>query len=71
MVNDNFRKQISLKHCQICSDLGLLSDMEAYTERRDTMSKQIRGIILEGQSCSGKTSIFNAIKRCHPLETDA
>jgi len=35
------------------------------------MSKQIRGIILEGQSCSGKTSIFNAIKHCHPLETDA
>ena len=35
------------------------------------MSKQIRGIILEGQSCSGKTSIFNAIKRCHPLADDA
>jgi hypothetical protein len=35
------------------------------------MSKQIRGIILEGQSCSGKTSIFNAIKRCHPLTDDA
>ncbi len=34
------------------------------------MSKQIRGIILEGQSCSGKTSIFNAIKRCHLLEDD-
>lgn len=35
------------------------------------MSKQIRGIILEGQSCSGKTSIFNAIKHCHHLETNA
>jgi tRNA uridine 5-carbamoylmethylation protein Kti12 len=35
------------------------------------MSEQIRGIILEGQSCSGKTSIFNAIKRCHLLEDDA
>jgi len=34
------------------------------------MSKQIRGIILEGQSCSGKTSIFNAIKRYHLLEDD-
>ena len=29
------------------------------------MAKQIRGIILEGQSCSGKTSIFNAIKQYH------
>lgn len=35
------------------------------------MSKQIRGIILEGQSCSGKTSIFNAIKQFHALENDA
>lgn len=35
------------------------------------MPKQIRGIILEGQSCSGKTSIFNAIKRNHPLEAEA
>lgn len=35
------------------------------------MSKQIRGIILEGQSCSGKTSIFNALKNCHTLEEDA
>jgi excinuclease UvrABC helicase subunit UvrB len=35
------------------------------------MSKQIRGIILEGQSCSGKTSIFNALKHCHPSEDDA
>lgn len=35
------------------------------------MSKQIRGIILEGQSCSGKTSIFSALKRCHPLDNDA
>ncbi len=35
------------------------------------MPKQIRGIILEGQSCSGKTSVFNAIKRYHPLETDS
>lgn len=35
------------------------------------MSEQIRGIILEGQSCSGKTSIFNAIKRCHLQEDDA
>lgn len=35
------------------------------------MSKQIRGIILEGQSCSGKTSIFNAIKNCHLSEPDA
>jgi len=33
--------------------------------------KQIRGIILEGQSCSGKTSIFNAIKKQHPSQTDA
>lgn len=35
------------------------------------MSKQVRGIILEGQSCSGKTSIFNAIKRCQFAEDDA
>jgi thymidylate kinase len=35
------------------------------------MLKQIRGIILEGQSCSGKTSIFNAIKQYHLSETDA
>jgi len=35
------------------------------------MSKQIRGVILEGQSCSGKTSIFNALKSCHILESDA
>ena len=35
------------------------------------MSKQIRGIILEGQSCSGKTSIFNALKVSHALEEDA
>lgn len=35
------------------------------------MSKQIRGIILEGQSCSGKTSIFNAIKHCQFTEVDA
>lgn len=35
------------------------------------MSKQIRGIILEGQSCSGKTSIFNALKNLHSLEKDA
>jgi thymidylate kinase len=35
------------------------------------MSNQIRGIILEGQSCSGKTSIFNAIKRCHFAEDDS
>lgn len=35
------------------------------------MSKQIRGIILEGQSCSGKTSIFSAIKQLHALENDA
>ena len=35
------------------------------------MSKQIRGIILEGQSCSGKTSIFNALKLCHLSESDA
>lgn len=27
----------------------------------DFMSKQIRGVILEGQSCSGKTSIFNVL----------
>lgn len=35
------------------------------------MSHQIRGIILEGQSCSGKTSIFNAIKSCHSAMKDA
>lgn len=35
------------------------------------MSKQIRGIILEGQSCSGKTSIFSALKQIHALENDA
>ncbi len=35
------------------------------------MSNQVRGIILEGQSCSGKTSIFNAIKRHHFIEKDA
>lgn len=35
------------------------------------MSKQIRGIILEGQSCSGKTSIFNALKNCHQFEDNA
>ena len=35
------------------------------------MGKQIRGIILEGQSCSGKTSIFNEIKHHHALEADA
>jgi excinuclease UvrABC helicase subunit UvrB len=35
------------------------------------MTKQIRGVILEGQSCSGKTSIFSALKCCHPLEDDA
>jgi hypothetical protein len=40
-------------------------------ERQETMSRQIRGIILEGQSCSGKTSIFNAIKHCHFSEDDA
>lgn len=35
------------------------------------MSKQIRGIILEGQSFSGKTSVFNALKRCHYCESDS
>jgi len=35
------------------------------------MSKQIRGFILEGQSCSGKTSLFNALKRCHYSESDS
>lgn len=35
------------------------------------MSEQIRGIILEGQSCSGKTSIFTALKKLHPDSTDA
>lgn len=39
-------------------------------EENIAMSKQIRGIILEGQSCSGKTSIFNAIKQCHSSEND-
>jgi len=38
---------------------------------RNNMSKQIRGIIIEGQSCSGKTSIYNALKSCHPSENDA
>ena len=42
-----------------------------YYERKNVMSKQIRGIILEGQSCSGKTSIFNALKHSHPLEDNA
>ena len=37
----------------------------------EIMSKQIRGVILEGQSCSGKTSIFNALKDCHLVEKDA
>jgi hypothetical protein len=37
----------------------------------NAMSKQIRGVILEGQSCSGKTSVFDALKRCHTLEPDA
>ncbi|MHB1483078.1 MAG: hypothetical protein ACYCYI_00290 [Saccharofermentanales bacterium] len=35
------------------------------------MTQQIRGIILEGQSCSGKTSIFNALKIQHSLEENA
>jgi len=35
------------------------------------MSKQIRGIILEGQSCCGKTSVFNALKRCHYEQIDS
>jgi thymidylate kinase len=35
------------------------------------MSKQIRGIILEGQSCSGKTSVINEIKHGHLEEDDA
>jgi thymidylate kinase len=35
------------------------------------MSKQIRGIILEGQSCSGKTSIFNTLKHYHTSEDNA
>jgi thymidylate kinase len=42
-----------------------------FSERKYVMSKQIRGIILEGQSCSGKTSIFNALKSCHLLEAEA
>lgn len=35
------------------------------------MAEQIRGIILEGQSCSGKTSIFNALKRLHTAQPNA
>jgi len=35
------------------------------------MSKQIRGIILEGQSCFGKSSIFQSIKQLHALENNA
>lgn len=35
------------------------------------MSDQIRGIIIEGQSCSGKTSIFTALKKLHPDSADA
>ncbi|MCK8061146.1 MULTISPECIES: hypothetical protein [unclassified Fusibacter] len=35
------------------------------------MAQQIRGIILEGQSCSGKTSMFNAIRKQHGLLEDA
>lgn len=35
------------------------------------MSMQIRGILLDGQSCSGKTSVFNALKRCHLTEENA
>ncbi len=31
------------------------------------MREQIRGAIIEGQSYSGKTSLFNAIKRQHGL----
>ncbi|QSX05938.1 hypothetical protein JYG23_00265 [Sedimentibacter sp. zth1] len=34
------------------------------------MANQIRGIILEGQSCSGKSSIFNAIKKYHIMQND-
>ena len=35
------------------------------------MQKQIRGIILEGQSCSGKTSIINALKKLHSIQDNA
>ncbi|MCE5195677.1 MAG: hypothetical protein LLG09_00885 [Negativicutes bacterium] len=35
------------------------------------MSEQICGIILEGPSCSGKTSLFNAIQRYHLTEAGA
>lgn len=31
------------------------------------MSEQIRGIVLEGLSCSGKTSLFNALKLQHGI----
>jgi hypothetical protein len=37
--------------------------------KRD-MPKQIRGIILEGQSCSGKSSVFNALKRLYVTKPD-
>lgn len=33
--------------------------------------EQIRGVILEGQSCSGKTSMFNALKKLHVAQPDA
>ena len=32
------------------------------------MSEQIRGIVIEGLSCSGKTSLFNALKMQHSLQ---
>lgn len=31
------------------------------------MYQQVRGVIIEGQSCSGKTSLFNAIRKQHGL----
>jgi len=34
------------------------------------MANQIRGIILEGNSCSGKTSVYNAIRKGHIEEAD-
>ena len=34
------------------------------------MSEQIRGVIIEGLSCSGKTSLFNALKVQHSLQSN-
>ncbi len=35
------------------------------------MGEQIRGFIVEGLSCSGKTSLIEAVRRLHPQQKDA